>query len=106
MIVFNKCKIRWFAITIKLIGVCIFIFSLALLAAGILKIIPGPYTDVKLYPKIFTNGENYISEMEHFPREIPENAEEVEKRISFYERNYTTISKYTAKYGLFRKRRN
>lgn len=81
MILFNKkYKIRWISELVNFIGASIFCLSLMLFAAGILKVTPGPYTDVKLYSKIFTNGESYISEMEHFPREIPENAEELEMR--------------------------
>lgn len=51
-----------------------------LLFAGIFKVIPGPFTDIKLYPKIFSNGESFAYAMYYFPREIPENAEDVEMR--------------------------
>jgi len=80
LIASDNYKIRWVSLLVNIICAGVIVLLIMLLTAGIFRIIPGPYTDIELYPIIFDNGEDYISEIKHFPRKIPENAKEVEMR--------------------------
>lgn len=80
----KKNKIKWVSVVVGIITGIFMLLLLLVLRIGLKKMMPGPYEDLRVYPLIFKNGEMYVEYMQHFPKEIPKNANEV---IMRYARN-------------------